>query len=127
MTMLTTKRDRGRSFGRAAMRPALVALAGFSMVTGVVLILSIAPRAWATDAHRNLLAAQALLDGTFVTVGRLLAWMLAPGWRTLLVGLVACWAALIAALVAGVATWTDYIARLGRASDPVMTPQVDGG
>ena len=54
--------------GRAAMRPALVALAGFSMVTGVVLILSVAPTAWATDAHRNLLAARALLDGTFGTV-----------------------------------------------------------
>jgi hypothetical protein len=56
-----------RQHGRAATRPALVALAGFSMVTGVGLILSVAPTAWATDAHRNLLAARALLDGTFGT------------------------------------------------------------
>ena len=53
---------------RAATRPALLALAGFCMVTGVVLILSVAPRAWTTDAHRNLLAARSLLDGTFGTV-----------------------------------------------------------
>lgn len=57
-----------RQHGRAATRPALVALAGFSMVTGVALILSVAPTAWARDAHRNLLAARALLDGTFGTV-----------------------------------------------------------
>ena len=57
-----------RTHGRAATRLAFVALAGFSSVTGVVLILSIAPSAWATDAHRNLLAARALLDGTFGTV-----------------------------------------------------------
>lgn len=47
-----------RQHGRAATRPALVALAGLSMVTGVVLILSVAPSAWAADAHRNLLAAR---------------------------------------------------------------------
>jgi len=57
-----------RQHGRAATRPALVALAGFSTVTGVVLILSVAPSAWAADAHRNLQAARALLDGTFGTV-----------------------------------------------------------
>ncbi|HEY5434806.1 MAG TPA: hypothetical protein VIK13_06205, partial [Candidatus Limnocylindrales bacterium] len=50
------------------MRPALLALAGFSVVMGVVLLLSIAGTAWAADAHRNLLAARALLDGTFGTV-----------------------------------------------------------
>jgi len=38
------------------------------MVTGVVMILSIANPAWAADVDRNLLAARALLDGTFGTV-----------------------------------------------------------
>jgi hypothetical protein len=51
--------------GRASTRLALVALAGSWTVTGIVLILSIAPSAWAADAHRNLAAARALLDGTF--------------------------------------------------------------
>jgi hypothetical protein len=54
--------------GRAATRPALVALAAFSALTGVVLLLSIANTAWASDAQRNLLAARALRDGTFGTV-----------------------------------------------------------
>ena len=47
-----------RQHGRAATRPALVALAGFSVVTGVGLILAVAPTAWTADTHRNLLAAQ---------------------------------------------------------------------
>jgi Glycosyltransferase family 87 len=54
--------------GRASPRPALVALAGFSVLTGVGLLLSVAGTAWAADAHRSLLAARSLLDGAFGTV-----------------------------------------------------------
>ena len=54
--------------GRASTRLALVALATFSLATGLVVILSVSTTAWSADAHRNLLAARALLDGTFGTV-----------------------------------------------------------
>ena len=54
--------------GRASTRPALLALAGLSVLTGIGLLLSVAGTAWAADAHRNLLAARSLLDGTFGTV-----------------------------------------------------------
>lgn len=62
---------------------------------------------------------------TKVQPGLLFGWMLLTRrWRALLVGLVACGAAaVIATLVTGVATWTDYLALLGRVSQPVTTPK----
>jgi hypothetical protein len=62
---------------------------------------------------------------TKVQPALLFAWMmLTRRWRALLVGLVACGAAaLLATLVTGVATWTDYAALLGRVSEPVTTPK----
>lgn len=54
--------------GRASVRPALVAVGALWLLLGVILLLSIAGTAWAADAHRNLLAARALQDGTFGTV-----------------------------------------------------------
>ncbi len=55
----------------------------------------------------------------------LFAWMLITRrWQAVLVGLAACGAAtLIATLITGAATWTDYIALLGRVSQPVTTPK----
>ena len=55
----------------------------------------------------------------------LFAWMmLTRRLRALLVGLVACGlAAVIVTLVTGMATWTDYVALLGRVSQPVTTPK----
>ena len=49
-------------------RLVLVALVAFSLGTGLLVILSVAPIAWSADARRNLLAARALLDGIFGTV-----------------------------------------------------------
>jgi hypothetical protein len=62
---------------------------------------------------------------TKVQPALLFAWMtITRRWRALLVGLVACGAAtLIVTLVTGVATWTDYVALLGRVSQPVTTPK----
>jgi Glycosyltransferase family 87 len=62
---------------------------------------------------------------TKVQPALLFAWMvLTRRWRALTVGLVACGAAaLIATLVTGVATWTDYSALLGRVSQSVTTPK----
>jgi hypothetical protein len=57
-----------RRYGRLPMRPALAALAGLSVLSDAAFFLSTAPFAWATDARRNLAAAQALLDGTFGAV-----------------------------------------------------------
>jgi len=62
---------------------------------------------------------------TKVQPALLFSWMmLTRRWRALLVGLVACGAAaLIVTLVTGVATWNDYVALLGRVSQPVTTPK----
>jgi len=62
---------------------------------------------------------------TKVQPALLFAWMmLTRRWRALLVGLVACGAAaLIATIVTGLATWTEYAALLGRVSEPVTTPK----
>jgi alpha-1,2-mannosyltransferase len=62
---------------------------------------------------------------TKVQPALLLAWMLLTRrWRALVVGLVACGTAAIAAtLVTGAATWTDYVALLGRVNQPVTTPK----
>jgi len=62
---------------------------------------------------------------TKVQPALLFAWItLTRRWRALVVGLVACGAAaLIATLITGVATWTDYVALLGRVSEPVTTPK----
>lgn len=62
---------------------------------------------------------------TKVQPALLFAWMaLTQRWRAVFVGLVACGAAaLIATLVTGVATWSDYAALLGRVSRPVTTPK----
>ncbi len=62
---------------------------------------------------------------TKVQPALLFAWMLfTRRWRAVLVGLAACGAAaLIATLITGAATWTDYIALLGRVSQPVTTPK----
>ena len=53
---------------RVSTRAALLAVTGISAITGVGLLLSVSGTAWAADAHRNLLAARSLLDGTFGSV-----------------------------------------------------------
>ena len=69
----------------------------------------------------------AVAAGTLTKVqpALLFAWMmLTRRWRAAFVGIVACGAAaLIATLITGAATWTDYIALLGRVSEPVTTPK----
>jgi alpha-1,2-mannosyltransferase len=61
---------------------------------------------------------------TKVQPALLFAWMgFTRRWRAFVVGLVACGgAALAATLITGVGTWTDYVALLGRVSQPVTTP-----
>ena len=54
--------------GHASLRLALVAVSVLWLAIGVILLLSIAGTAWAADAHRSLLAARSLRDGTFGTV-----------------------------------------------------------
>ena len=45
-------------------------------------------------------------------------------WRAVAVGLAACAVAgLVTTLATGVATWSDYLALLGRVSNPVTTPR----
>jgi hypothetical protein len=62
---------------------------------------------------------------TKVQPALLFTWIaLTQRWRAVFVGLVACGAAaLIATLVTGVATWSDYAALLGRVTQPVTTPK----
>ena len=59
---------KGHAHPAAIGRPALIALAGLSVSIGVVAVLRGARLVWAADAHRNLAAAAALLDGTFGSV-----------------------------------------------------------
>jgi Glycosyltransferase family 87 len=62
---------------------------------------------------------------TKVQPSLLFAWMaLTRRWHALVVGLVACSiAALAATLITGLATWADYAALLSRVSQPVTTPK----
>lgn len=71
--------------------------------------------------HGLAVAAGAL---TKVQPALLFAWMgLTRRRRAFVVGLVACGgAALVATLITGVGTWTDYVSLLGRVSQPVTTP-----
>ncbi len=50
------------------LRPALVGLAGLSVVVGGFAVVRAAQNVWAADAHRNLAAAAALRNGVFGTV-----------------------------------------------------------
>ena len=51
-----------------AVRPALFGLAGLSALVGAFAVVRAAQNVWAVDAHRNLAAAAALLDGSFGSV-----------------------------------------------------------
>jgi hypothetical protein len=51
-----------------ARRPALVGLAGISVLVGSFAVARAAQNVWAVDAHRNLAAASALVHGTFGSV-----------------------------------------------------------
>jgi len=56
------------SWSGIAVRPALLGLAGLSALVGAFALARAAQNVWAVDAHRNLAAAAALLDGSFGSV-----------------------------------------------------------
>src|SRR4051812_24056877 len=102
-------------------RPVLVALAGLSMAIGIVAVLRGARLVWAADAHRNLAAAAALLDGSFGSVHDYLYSPLAAALTVPALALhrdiaVLVWMALEASLlVIGAAVVTRGLPRIERA------------
>ena len=119
---------------RSGVRWTIVLLAALSLPflysvklgqVGPLLYLCFAIGWWSLDRPVGLGLAVAAGALTKVQPALLFVWMtFTRRWRAVLFGIVACAAAaLIATLITGATTWADYVALLGRVSQPVTTPK----
>ena len=103
-----------------ARRPALVGLAGLSAIVGVFAVVRAAQNVWAVDAHRDIAAAVALLNGTSGSVPGYLYSPLAAALTVPALALptdvaVVAWLALkVALLAAGTAVATRGLGGINR-------------